>query len=319
MHRMGWRLSKRLAPVLPLAAAAVRPFERAGVRATYELHDRVLGNPRSRRLFRAHEPALDDLQRRLVAQLQADGIAVVPLGDLMGDPGVVPRLQRDAAGFAEQAAARPAPGPGLESSKKQFLVRRYELETPLALHDPWLALGLSPRILDVVNSYLRMFAKCLYVDQWFTRPGGPERARISSQRWHRDFTDKHLVKVFIYLSDVDETAGPFEYIPGSAPGGRYGQQWPWRPLGDTYPPEDALFSAVPASAAMTCTGPAGTAILCNTSGFHRGGFATLRPRMMAVYNYASAASLGALTRRNFRVDGPVPAGELSPAARFALA
>jgi hypothetical protein len=316
---MGWRLSKRLAPVIPAAAAAVRPFERAGVRLTYELQDRLTGNPPTRRLFAAAPPALDDLQRSLVEQLGADGIAVVPLGRLIPDAAVWQELMRDVAPFVAAAAARPAPGASgeLERSKKNYLVRRYERGSELSLANPWLALGASPRLLDVVNSYLRMYAKCLYVDQWYTIPGGPESERISSQRWHRDFTDQYLVKVFIYLSDVDETAGPFEYIRGSAPGGPYGRLWPWRPLGDTYPPEDALFDAVPASAAMTCLGPAGTAIFCNTSGFHRGGYATRTSRLMAVYNYASAAALASLAERNFRLGERLP-DSMSPAARFAL-
>ncbi len=107
------------------------------------------------------------------------------------------------------------------------------------------------------------------------------RGASASQRWHRDFNDQHLLKAFLYLVDVDEGTGPFEYIPGSAPGGQYAHEWPWRPLGETYPPEGALEERIPADAIKTFTGPKGTLLFCNTSGFHRGGFATeqaARPR-----------------------------------------
>jgi hypothetical protein len=40
-------------------------------------------------------------------------------------------------------------------------------------------------------------------------------------------------------------------------------------------------------------------ILCNTSGFHRGGFASGKPRALATLTWDSPASLKALSERNF--------------------
>ena len=97
-----------------------------------------------------------------------------------------------------------------------------------------------------------------------TAAGGS--GRIASQRWHRDFNDKHLLKAFLYLVDVDEGTGPFQYVPGSAPGGRYEDAWPWRPLGENYPPENELEQRLPAEAFKTFTGPKGSAPLLQ----HRG-------------------------------------------------
>ena len=42
-------------------------------------------------------------------------------------------------------------------------------------------------------------------------------------------------------------------------------------------------------------------VFCNTSGFHRGGFVTHRPRSLFVYNYVSPAALETLVDRNFDV------------------
>jgi hypothetical protein len=50
---------------------------------------------------------------------------------------------------------------------------------------------------------------------------------------------------------------------------------------------------------VTFTGPKGTLILCNTSGLHRGGFATAGPRVLATATYCSPASLKALSNRNY--------------------
>jgi hypothetical protein len=95
--------------------------------------------------------------------------------------------------------------------------------------------------------------------------------------------------------------------------------WPWRPVSnDLYPPQEEFEERIPKSAQVALTAPEGSMIFCNTSGFHRGGYATgNRPRVMAVYNYSSPASLAALTLRNFHPD--VSRDGLSEQAAYALA
>jgi hypothetical protein len=171
-------------------------------------------------------------------------------------------------------------------------------------------------MLDIANSYLGLWSKLEYVDMWYSVPQPEEAARVASQRWHRDFNDKHLLKAFLYLVDVDEGTGPFQYVSGSATGGRYSDAWPWRPLGENYPPEDELETRVPAEERHIFTGPAGTLLFCNTSGFHRGGFATERARVLATATYSSPASLASLTERSYRFTGSLE--ELDASARFAL-
>src|SRR5439155_1288274 len=80
----------------------------------------------------------------------------------------------------------------------------------------------SAPILDVVDGYRGEPARLIDFDNWYTIPEARADTRVKSQRWHRDPWDNHIVKVFVYFSDVDEEAGPFEYVPGSAAGGRYG-------------------------------------------------------------------------------------------------
>jgi hypothetical protein len=66
MHRQRTTLVKRVNRV----ASSV---ERRGIVATYELHDRLLGNRSSRKQFAAHAPELDETQRRLVEALDRQG------------------------------------------------------------------------------------------------------------------------------------------------------------------------------------------------------------------------------------------------------
>jgi Phytanoyl-CoA dioxygenase (PhyH) len=322
MHRKNPLLSKRLER-FGIAAAVASAVGRTGVRLTYRFYDHFAGNPESRRRFRADPPVLDAIQSDVVQRLTRDGLAVVPFARLFQEEGLWMKLSADTARFTaamEQfvQARRVGKGAKAPRNKKSYLLRRYTQGVELALDDPWFALGVSTRILDIVNTYLEMFAKFVDIDQWYTIPVAPEAARIASQRWHRDFDDRHLVKVFIYLSDVDAGAGPFEYIPGSTISGRYVRLWPWGPLSETYPPAEEFARLVPSQAAVSVQGPAGTMIFCNTSGFHRGGFATQKTRLMAIYRYASVASLKALTLRNFCLADPERLNDLPAAVRYAL-
>jgi hypothetical protein len=296
-------------------------LERRGVVATYRLHDRVLSNWTSRRRYSQEPPVLDDTQQKVVDRLHEDGYATSSLSELVPDPAVWNELEGEAARFVSETEAGLAlEQEGGESALrrragKEFLVRKYSWGVQLGIDDPWLRFGINSRLLDVANAYLQMWSKLEYVDVWYTQPGGTEE-RLSSQRWHRDFNDRHLLKGFLYLVDVDEEAGPFEYVPRSAPGGELEALWPWRPLGDNYPPEDELTRQIDGRA-VTFTAPKGTLILCNTAGFHRGGFATGKPRSLATFTWDSPASLKALSERNYSFVSSNGA-TLSDAQRYAL-
>jgi hypothetical protein len=298
MHRKHTRFAARINRV-------ATGLERRGVVATYELHDRLLANRASRRLYAQDAPTLDGTQREVVEALRAEGYATLPFSQLFPDPSVWSRLEANAQHFiGETEAALAAEAEGGDSNLrrrpgKEFVVRKYAYGVELGLDDPWLRLGADPRLLAIANAYLEMWSKLEYVDVWYTPPA-EETERRSSQRWHRDFNDRHLLKAFLYLVDVDEETGPFEYVPRSAPGGELDVLWPWRPLGENYPPQDELAERIDGRS-VTFTAPKGTIIFCNTCGFHRGGFATAKPRALATFTWDSPASLKALSERNYQV------------------
>jgi hypothetical protein len=312
MHRKRTRFAARVNRV----AAAL---ERRGVVATYELHDRLLANRAARRRYTHEPPVLDEVQQGILERLREEGYATVPFSELA--PDLWRELEPEAARFVSETQAELArEKEGGESALrrregKEFLVRKYAYDVELSLDDPWLRLGLNTRMLDIANAYLGMWAKLEYVDVWYTPPvEDPERR--SSQRWHRDFNDRHLLKAFLYLVDVDEETGPFEYVPRTAPGNELDHLWPWRPLGENYPPEQELLDKI-ADRTVSFTAPKGTIIFCNTCGFHRGGFATGKPRALATVTYSSPASLASLTERNFSVPAHGSNG-LDPAQRYSL-
>ena len=215
--------------------------------------------------------------------------------------------EADLAAGGEHVRVRPG---------KEFVVRLQSYGVELGLTDPWFEVVASKRLLDLANAYLEMWSKLEYVDVWYSVPQPADATRISSQRWHRDYNDQYLLKVFLYLVDVDEAMGPFQYVPGSQPGGQYADAWPWEPLGTNYPTEEELEALIPSTSVRAFTAPKGTLIFCNTAGFHRGGFSTTSPRVLATATYSSPASLASLTRRSYDVNGSLDG--LDAPMRFAL-
>lgn len=296
---------------------------RSRTKTSYALHRRVLSNRASRRSFRASEPDLSDVQSQILARLSEDGIAFTTFAELIGNEQLWRSLSQDVESFAQECEqrVRDAAGREAKTTKETYLLRRHRHADPTFMaNDPWLRYALSSQVLDIVNAYLGMWSKVRVVDQWYTLPSEDEgRKRISSQRWHRDQTDRNHIKVFTYFSDVDEGAGPLEYMCGSATGGPYYDVWPWKPLSGQDPPQDDwLEERVPRSQRVTATGLRGTIVLCDTNGFHRGGFATTKPRLSSMSNYVSPAALSTLSTRRFLVEWDSTVDELPEPAQFAI-
>jgi Phytanoyl-CoA dioxygenase (PhyH) len=269
-------------------------------------------------------PELNDVQRAAVDSLQADGIAVFDFRSLFGED-----LWRDALADVEpfirqteEAMRNVGDQPG---GKDELIVRRLshrpgtrvdgkKPEKPrFSIREPWLRIAASPLLVDIVNSYCGKLTRLYEVDEWFTVPYPRAGERIASQQWHRDPEDMHVVKVFVYFTDVDEEAGPFEYVRGSSAVGRYADLWPWAD-GHRYVDADELEAAVAPGDRLTVTGPAGTVIVCDTGGFHRGGFARTRPRVLSTSTYLPPDT----RKRRFKVEYHGEQSSLPPQVRFVL-
>lgn len=331
-------------------------YDRAVIE-TYHQHDREGKNQESRRAFEANRPTLDAEQQRCLDGLVNDGIAITSFAALVGDDELWSRLVDNSAAFTAVAPSKLAPSDhageneqiaelqalleaclkkgkeekaekvrvklaklaGATTRKDTFIARQFADDPSSVIGTPWLEFAACPRVLDVVNSYLKMYVKVRYIDEWYTEVSDSEAERITSQRWHRDNDDQYIVKAFLYMNDVGLGSGPFEYIPGSALGGPYSEIWPWKPLGQMYPPQDEFPTKVPVDSRRTLVGPAGTLALVNTSGFHRGGFATESHRVMAIITYCSPAALESIVEKGFQVDVDALPPGTPESVRFALA
>jgi hypothetical protein len=275
-------------------------------------------NREARSAWRASQPGLSPVQQRLVEDLEQSGVARVPLAELLGGD----RLWRDLTGAAaawlasDDVRQREADYRASKAHRgKDYLIRLFGRDAAVEWQSPWLTLAIEPAVLDVVNAYLRLQSKIIYLDLWNTVPLQHDGPDIGSQRWHRDPEDARLIKTFLYLSDVTAGAGPMEYVPRSRHGEQYGDLWPQRFPAGSIPPEDEFNAAIPAADRWLCAYPAGTLLFVDTSGFHRGGRAEHDRRVVATTTYTSHACVWP---RAFALDREHVPATLSPAARMAL-
>lgn len=129
---------------------------------------------------------------------------------------------------------------------------------PFAADHPFIEFART--IQGEVAEYLRnplLFAVQLNYSYPFATPA--EGAYL----WHRDGDDRSVVKCIVYFSNVDDTCGPFCYAPRTHPKGELARI---NPAGGHYR-TDAEMAGIET---LPLTGAAGTVIIADTAGFHRG-------------------------------------------------
>jgi hypothetical protein len=269
--------------------------------------------------FRAAPPGLNAVQRSVLDDLRQRGVAVVSGAQLFGGAGPLAQLQRDVdrwlASDAVREMERRYGEQAVAGNLKSYLVRMFGKGRVLDWDSPWLRFAIEPRVLDVVNGYLGMYARINYIDVWDTVPLDREGQDVGSQQWHRDPEAPRMVKVFTYFTDVALDSGPLVVVPYSRRGDRYGRLWPQEFPRGSRPPRQELEAAIPPSDWVVCAVPAHTIVFADTSSFHRGGRAISSRRVLSTVNYVPP---GSPWPRSFGVDRDAVPDGLSAPARFAL-
>ncbi len=261
-------------------------------------------NRKGRTLFLKNPVSLSPEQERILHDLNRDGIAISHTDQLFSEEAL-----KELTDYA--ATLSPIEKKG---GKKGFILEYWKPVPELSLENPFVRRALEPGTLAIINGYMRMWSKFYYFMLGKAIPVG-ETAR-ASQRWHRDYEEIRMCKMFIYLSDVSEEEGPFMYVRGSNLGGKWRSLFPQRPGMGCYPPDGAVENAVPQEDIQVCVGRAGTVIFADTTGLHRGGFVRSGARVMFTAGYNSSAAFG---RRLYRMSKDTASiNTLPEVSRFAL-
>src|SRR4030095_11985620 len=149
----------------------------------------------------------------------------------------------------------------------------YQLET--VLNCPHiLAVANSDFLIRTATQYLGCLPTISTLRIWWSFPGS-RRENIHS--FHRDWDDWRCVKLFVYLTDVDETSGPHHFVRGSH---RTQLELFRRPH-----EAETLEKAFGRDAIRPVTGAAGTAFLENSIGIHAGPIPISQPRLVLQVGY----------------------------------
>lgn len=273
-------------------------------------------NERARRQFQCQAPQLDAEQRRALADMKRDGFHVTTLPAMLKGAADFAAIREDADRLMGRPAVREQIDTRLSREGiKWYVVRAFGYKPRMAVPASFAALLLSDGVLGVVNSYLGIASRLKYLDVWHNFAVSESEPPVDSERWHRDNEDRHMVKLFLHLSDVDEAAGPLTYLRGSQPGGPLGDLFPTVPPSGSYPPDDAIAACITPEGTAACTGAAGAMVLFDACGLHRGGRATGKARTLLVATYASDAALDPL---KYRLADTVQYSGLSRQARYAI-
>lgn len=202
--------------------------------------------------------------------------------------GVVNDLRREY--FAKRDASTMLPGDVIAVADR--FVERLKADTSdkpcvrispadLAADPALFKWGLSDANLDLAECYIGLPVHYLGVEVKRERPDG---VAADVRQWHIDVEDRRMMKIIVYLNDVDESTGPFEYLDRA----RTRQAVLGLNYWSGFVPDADMGSAVIEREWLRAVGPRFTSVFVDTCRlFHRAKPPTNKDRYSMTFSYSS--------------------------------
>ncbi len=191
--------------------------------------------------------------RAILDTLKHEGVCVTSL-DALGLKSTANLLSES----YNQLAAMPA---SVTNHSSRKLPQIYTV-TDLPEFSHW---GSEQRLLNIIENYIGLPVAFHGVH---LRKDFPNENQFGTLLWHKDSEDRRIIKAIVYLSDVEQKHGPFEYVPKNLTNlftlnyyRIYYKLWQSGYLGIN---DEALETIVPKRKWKSCLGKAGTVILVDT-------------------------------------------------------
>lgn len=216
-------------------------------------------------------PVISDYEQDLIDQLRTEGIAMTSLE----------RLSIPSTELMLQAAKTLMPKipQSISDNKNEFVVHA----TPQQIleHQEIFLWGLEQRLVNIIENYIGL--PVAYHGAYFRRDIA-NKIQLKSRLWHIDHEDRQVLKVIIYLNDIDYNDGPFEYIPQSLTSKVVSSL----KYTHGYVQDKTMEKVISPSHFKSCTGIVGTVILAATGSiFHRGKIPISSDRYTIFFDYTS--------------------------------
>ena len=148
-------------------------------------------------------------------------------------------------------------------------------------------------VLNTLSSYFKCPFKLDYISSWWSFKNSLH-INEKTQHFHRDLDNFNFIKMFLYLSDVDENSGAHQYIIESHKK-NYDLKISRSVIDSNKINEKNL-------KIFNFTGLCGTASLANTFGLHRGAKPIKDDRLMIVFTYSVKNSIHSFQIKNQNFD-----------------
>jgi hypothetical protein len=233
-------------------------------------HDRRLQR------FRPQLPTIPPARSVVLEEVRTRGVCVTTL-DALGFPGTE-ALRSGVLGLRAELAQSPrGTDPTVRIPRERVLGRPSVWQ--------W---GLDEELLDMVENYIGLPAR--YHGAGLRRERATGEA-VGVRQWHRDVEDHRMLKLLVWLNDVAEDGGPFEYVdrrhtPHLTSSMRYASG---------YVSDAAFEQQVPREEWRRATGPTWTCVVADPRNvFHRAMPPTGRDRYSLTFGYTSRRPLRTL-------------------------
>jgi len=145
-------------------------------------------------------PALEGRDRNILNALKKDGVYVKTLADL----GLNSSSELLKAAYHQLSQ--------MENANNDHLEQKWpQISTVTGLPE-FYAWGIEKRLLNIIENYIGLPVAFHGVH---LRKDFNNKHQFGTLLWHSDAEDRRIIKIFIYLNDVEQKTGPFEYIPRS--------------------------------------------------------------------------------------------------------
>jgi Phytanoyl-CoA dioxygenase (PhyH) len=238
---------------------------------------------------------LNKEEAQILQNLNSDGLAISSVESLFPNDDIFQQLEKKTSNLLDNWDDRLdllKKSANDESSvgKKTYSIELLGSKVEFDFQNAFTKLALHETLLNIANAYLGMYAKLRYYNLWFTFP--TKTSARESQLWHFDREDNYILKVFVYLKDVDEGAGPFTYAPGTHRKGKFNSINPknFNEEGVLRTTDEQMNEVFPEKNWFKAIGKKGSIIFADTRGFHKGGEARENERLVFTSMYTSPAS-----------------------------
>ncbi|MBW4658829.1 MAG: hypothetical protein KME15_09145 [Drouetiella hepatica Uher 2000/2452] len=235
--------------------------------------------PRYQKYIQQHKnrlPKLSAADTAIVEDIRQTGIHVSSLKAL-NIPHTEEFLAASEAVFQALAERAALPEHG---SKHEVLANTAQL----LQHEEIFQWGLSGKLLNIVENYLQLPVGYDGLQLVRSHADGRE---IGVRTWHKDREDRRMLKVCVYLNDVQMEGGPFECLQPMVNTPIYGLfQYQYKLLSDKE--LKSLLPGTEAEGIRTLVGSMGTVIFVDTAlYYHRGKPPTQHHRTAVFFSYFS--------------------------------